>query len=83
MQVKPIWNLSKAPSTNSTGSLIGLKLSSASSVPLWRKSKVITWLEDDGNVRRVEQLDWVGGVLAAVASGLDWKVNTESLERNV
>ena len=42
---------------------------------------MLTRLEDDGNVGGVEELDGVGGVLTAVASRLDWKVDTESLKK--
>ena len=35
-------------------------------------------LEDDGDVGSVEQLDWVGAVLAAVSDGLDWQIHSET-----
>ena len=37
-------------------------------------------LQDDGNVRRVEELDGVRRILATVASGLDGEINAETLE---
>lgn len=37
-------------------------------------------LEDDWDVRGVEELDWVAAVLSTVAGRLDWEVNAESLE---
>lgn len=37
-------------------------------------------LEDDGNVGGVEELNWVGRVLAAVAGGFDWQIDAEPLK---
>ena len=37
-------------------------------------------LEDDGDVGGVEQLDWVGRVLATVPGGLDGQIHTEALK---
>ena len=37
-------------------------------------------LQDDGNVRRVEELDGVRRILATVASRLDGEINAETLE---
>ena len=37
-------------------------------------------LEDDGNVRRVEELDWVGAVLAPVACALDGEIDPKPLK---
>ena len=37
-------------------------------------------LENDGDVRSVEQFDRIAAVLTPVASWLDWKVHTESLQ---
>lgn len=36
-------------------------------------------LQDDGDVGRIEELDGVGVVLAAVAGRLDWQVHSEAL----
>ena len=36
-------------------------------------------LQDDGNVGRVEELDGVGAVLAAVLGRLDGEIDTETL----
>ena len=38
-------------------------------------------LQNDGNVRRVEELDGIGGILAAVAGGLDRQIYAETLKR--
>ena len=35
-------------------------------------------LENDGNVGRVEELDWIGRVLAAVAHALDGQIDAET-----
>lgn len=40
-------------------------------------------LQDDGNVGGVEELDWVGVVLATVASWLDRQIHPESLWEEV
>merc|ERR1712070_1095713 len=37
-------------------------------------------LEDDRNVRGVEQLDGVGALLTTVLLVLDWEIHTEALE---
>lgn len=37
-------------------------------------------LEDDWDVRSVEKLDGVGGVLASVSDGFDWEIHSETLE---
>lgn len=39
-------------------------------------------LEDDGNVRSVEEFDWITALLASVTSRLDGEINTESLKRS-
>ena len=38
-------------------------------------------LQNDGDVRGVEQLDGVGALLTTVFGVFDWEINTESLER--
>lgn len=37
-------------------------------------------MQDDGDVRGVEELDGIGVVLASVTRRLDWKVHSEALQ---
>jgi hypothetical protein len=37
-------------------------------------------LQDDGNVRSIEELDWVGSLSSTHFGALYWEINSESLE---